>query len=136
MGKQVKVALGYLRALRGRLSQREIAEATGISQKTLSSLESGNTKGIDFNTLVNLCDYLKCSPNDLLVIEEEPDETPLSKNVLKDADKLIAKALTRAMDAPLETPEQVWARFDALRTRMAASALSEKVNARKSRHRA
>lgn len=92
----IRSNLAYLRAARGNLSQQKIAQATGIGQKTLSALETGTSQGIEFKTLSKLCTYLHCTPGDLLVMEEEADYTPVTKNALLKADKLIAKAKAAA----------------------------------------
>ncbi|MDZ4835412.1 MAG: helix-turn-helix transcriptional regulator [Candidatus Melainabacteria bacterium] len=121
MSKQIKSNLAYLRATRGRISQRTISEATGIGQKTLSALETGASKGIEFNTMVRLCEFFKCTPNDLFTIEDEPDTTPPSLESLAKADALIGIALQNAMQAPKQTSQEIWAEFDALRARLQAS---------------
>lgn len=118
MSKFIRVNLAHLRATRGKLSQRQVAEGTGIGQKTLSALETGASKGIEFMTLLKLCDFFKCTFNDLLVVDEEADNEPPTQEGLKKADELIARGLRQAMDTPAQTPEEIWAEFDALRERM------------------
>lgn len=118
MSKYVRFNLAFMRAARGKLTQREIALATGLSQKTLSALETGASKGVEFGTIARLCDYLKCTPNDLLVLEEEVADVAPSEASLKKADEIIAKGLRKAMQAPEQTPEEIWGEFDALREKM------------------
>ncbi|RVT93894.1 helix-turn-helix domain-containing protein [Sphingomonas crocodyli] len=48
-----------------------LAAAVGITEANLSLLKSGKVKGIRFETLAAICDYLQCQPGDLL--EYEPD---------------------------------------------------------------
>jgi len=118
MSKQIRSNLAYLRAVHGRVPQRAISEATGIGQKTLSALETGVSKGIEFNTLLKLCEFFKCTPGELFVIEDEPDTTPPSTESLSRADALIAIALKNAMQAPKQTTQEIWAEFDAARERL------------------
>lgn len=123
MSKYIRTNLAVLRAMRGNLSQRRISQATGITQKTLSALETGTSRGIEFNTLLKLCTFLRCTPNDLLVIEDEPEEIePVSQEALSKADELIAKGLKMAMAVPIQTPEEIWAEFENVRSRIQASA--------------
>lgn len=116
--KQVRFNLALMRATRGKLTQREISLATGLSQKTLSALETGSSKGVEFATLAKLCDFLKCEPNDLLVLEEEAEEIKPSKESLVKAKDIVSRGLVRAMKAPKQTSEDIWAEFDELRTKI------------------
>lgn len=122
MSNYVRFNLAFMRAARGKLTQREVALATGLSQKTLSALETGASKGVEFSTVARLCQFLKCSPNDLLVLEEEIIDKPPSKESLEKADDIIARGLQRAMLAPQQTPEEIWSAFDALREKIQAQA--------------
>jgi DNA-binding Xre family transcriptional regulator len=130
MSKQIKVNLAFMRALRGKLTQTAISEATGIGQKTLSALETGASKGIEFGTLAKLCAYLHCTPNDLLVLEEIPDLEPPTAAAMKKAEELIARGLQKAMESPKKTPEEIWAEFDALRAKMQSSVQNQTPNKR------
>lgn len=103
MSKYIQTTLPYLRALR-KLSQREVSEATGVGQKTLSALETGASQGIEFNTLVKLCTFFMCTPSDILSIEEEVENTPPSQKSLNKADELIARGLKAAMKTPAQAP--------------------------------
>lgn len=120
MNKTIKTNLSYLRFNQGKVSQKAVSDATGIGQKTLSALETGASKGIEFNTLLKLCLYFNCSPSDLLIIEDEvtEEEIPVSDDSRRKAKDLVARGLLAAMEAPRSTPERVWAEFDAVRTRI------------------
>ncbi len=111
-----------MRVIRGKLTQRDVALGTGLSQKTLSALETGASKGVEFGTIAKLCDYLKCTPNDLFVLESEAAYTAPSSNSLSKADEIIARGLKKAMQEPEQTPEEIWSEFDALRAKMRAQA--------------
>ena len=43
----------------------EISEATGISRGTLTSIYYRRAKGITFEVLDKLCEYLECQPSDI-----------------------------------------------------------------------
>lgn len=116
--KKVRFNLALMRATRGKLTQREVSLATGLSQKTLSALETGASKGVDFTTLAKLCQFLKCAPNDLLLLEDEIEDVPPSKESLAKAKEIIGRGLERAMSAPKKTTEEIWADFDALRSKI------------------
>lgn len=120
MAKNLRFNLALIRAARGKLSQRDVAEATGLTQKTISALETGTSKGVEFSTIAKLCDFLKCSPNDLLVLEDEIEDIPVSLKSLQKADELIARGLRRAMNAPTQSAEELWAEFDAVREKIQA----------------
>ncbi len=120
MAKNLRFNLALIRAARGKLSQRDVAEATGLTQKTISALETGTSKGVEFSTIAKLCDFLKCSPNDLLVLEDEIEDIPVSRRSLQKADELIARGLRRAMNAPAQSAEELWAEFDAVREKIQA----------------
>ena len=45
----------------------QVSFDTGISRTTLTSLISGYAKGIQFETMNTLCNYLKITPNDLFL---------------------------------------------------------------------
>ena len=66
---QIHVRLSVLLAER-RISGRELAEHIGITEANLSLLRQGKVKGVRFETLAKICDYLDCQPGDLLVFEK------------------------------------------------------------------
>lgn len=47
-----------------------LAKATGVSYSTLWRLKTGKALGINFATLIKICDTLECSPSDLLVLKK------------------------------------------------------------------
>lgn len=51
---------------------RALAEYVGITEQNLSLLKSGKVKGIRFDTLEKICEFLQCQPGDLL--EFVPDD--------------------------------------------------------------
>ena len=54
---------------RRKVTGRELAEHVGITEANLSLLKQGRVKGVRFETLLRICDYLDCQPGDLLAFE-------------------------------------------------------------------
>lgn len=50
---------------------KELAEYVGITEQNISLLKTGRVKGIRFNTLDRICEFLDCQPGDIL--EYEPN---------------------------------------------------------------
>lgn len=57
-----------------RISNREVARSTGLSTLTVNDYANNKVTRFDATVLTKLCDYLDCSLDELLVIED--DETP------------------------------------------------------------
>ncbi|MEH6587116.1 MAG: helix-turn-helix transcriptional regulator [Halioglobus sp.] len=49
-----------------KMSSKELARAIDITEANLSLLKRGKVKGVRFETLAAICDYLDCQPGDLL----------------------------------------------------------------------
>ncbi len=54
----------------------------------------------------------------MLLIEEEPQDMPVTEESREKAKLLVARGLQAAMQAPPATPEQVWAEFDRVRAKI------------------
>ncbi len=54
-----------------KMTSRELAAKTGITEANLSILKTGKAKAIRLSTLENLCKALECQPGDIL--EYHPD---------------------------------------------------------------
>ena len=52
--------------VRRKVKSRDLAAHVGITEANLSLLKSGKVKGVRFETLAAICDYLRCQPGDLL----------------------------------------------------------------------
>lgn len=65
----VIVRLDVMLALR-KAKSKELATYVGITETNLSLLKSGKVKGIRFETLEKICEFLDCQPGDLLVVEK------------------------------------------------------------------
>lgn len=59
---------------RKHLRQTELSKLTGISQKALSELETGKSKGVSFNTLSKLCKILDITLDQLFELNDESDD--------------------------------------------------------------
>jgi putative transcriptional regulator len=53
------------------ITSKELCEYVGITEANMSILRSGKAKGIRFETLEKICDYLNCQPGDILKYESE-----------------------------------------------------------------
>ncbi len=54
-----------------KIRSKELAAFVGITEANLSLLKQGKVKGIRFETLSKICQYLDCTPGDILKIETE-----------------------------------------------------------------
>lgn len=48
---------------------KELAKYVGITEQNISLLKTGRVKGIRFNTLEKICEFLDCQPGDILEYE-------------------------------------------------------------------
>ena len=49
---------------------KDLAEYVGITEQNISLLKTGRVKGIRFNTLDKICEFLDCQPGDILEYEK------------------------------------------------------------------
>lgn len=56
---------------RRKVKSKDLAEYIGITEANLSLLKQGKVKGVRFETLEMICEFLECQPGDLLVFEPE-----------------------------------------------------------------
>ena len=56
------------------VTSKELCEYVGITEANMSILRSGKAKGIRFETLEKICEYLKCKPGDIIVYLGEDNE--------------------------------------------------------------
>jgi putative transcriptional regulator len=59
---------------RRKVKSKDLAEHVGITEANMSLLKQGKVKGVRFDTLEKICDYLQCQPGDLLVYEAQVRE--------------------------------------------------------------
>lgn len=70
--------------VRRKVKSRDLAAHIGITEANLSLLKSGKVKGVRFDTLAAICEYLACQPGDLLAWSPD-DDGPAEQNALTDA---------------------------------------------------
>jgi putative transcriptional regulator len=56
-----------------------LAEAIGITESNLSLLKSGKVRGVRFETLEAICQFLECQPGDLLEYVPDAGQSGLPK---------------------------------------------------------
>jgi putative transcriptional regulator len=56
---------------RRKVKSKDLAEHVGITGANMSLLKQGKVKGIRFDTLEKICDFLDCQPGDLLVYSRD-----------------------------------------------------------------
>lgn len=61
---------------RRKVRSRDLAEFVGITEANMSLLKQGKVKGVRFETLEKICEYLQCQPGELLVYEREGGAPP------------------------------------------------------------
>lgn len=61
----IVVRLGVVLAQRN-VRSKELAEHVGITEANLSLLKQGKVKGVRFETLARICEFLDCQPGDVL----------------------------------------------------------------------
>jgi len=61
----IRVRLAVVMAERN-VKSKDLAEHVGITESNLSLLKQGKVKGVRFETLEKICDYLDCEPGDIL----------------------------------------------------------------------
>lgn len=71
--EKIIVRLDVMLALRKRKS-KELAEYVGITEQNLSIIKLGKAKGIRFETLAKICEFLECRPGDVLDFCDHPQD--------------------------------------------------------------
>lgn len=54
-----------------KVKSKDLAAHVGITEANLSLLKQGKVKGVRFDTLERICEYLQCQPGDLLRYEQD-----------------------------------------------------------------
>lgn len=60
---------------------KELAQFVGITEQNISLLKSGRVRGIRFNTLEKICEFLECQPGDLLEYKTDTGDKKRKKRV-------------------------------------------------------
>lgn len=71
----IKFKVKVLLAMR-EMTQKELAERTGIRPPTVSTICTGTVKHLPVDALDKICKVLDCQPGDLLEYVKEVQETP------------------------------------------------------------
>lgn len=66
----IVINLDAMLALRKKRS-KELAAYVGITEQNISLLKSGRVRGVRFNTLDKICEFLQCQPGDILEYRAE-----------------------------------------------------------------
>jgi putative transcriptional regulator len=61
----IVVTLDIMLATR-KAKSRDLAEYVGITEANVSLLKQGKVKGVRFDTLERICEFLDCQPGDIL----------------------------------------------------------------------
>lgn len=68
----IKFKVKVMLAIRG-MTQKELAEKTGIRPPTVSAICVGSVKHLPVDALEKICDVLDCQPGDLIEYVREED---------------------------------------------------------------
>ena len=80
----IVVKLDVLLAER-KIKSKELASFIGITEANMSLLKQGKVKGVRFDTLARICDFLNCQPGDVLRYEPEDDAARATEPALRRA---------------------------------------------------
>ena len=70
--------------LRRKIRSRELAGNIEITEANISLLKNGKVKGLRFNTLNKICEYLECQPGDLLsYVPDAMEEAMVKQSAIK-----------------------------------------------------
>jgi len=72
---EIIVTLDVMLARR-KVRSKDLAAYVGITEANISQLKSGKVKGVRFETLAAICDYLECKPADILDYEPDSADAP------------------------------------------------------------
>lgn len=72
---EIIVTLDVMLARR-KVRSKDLAAHVGITEANISQLKSGKVKGVRFETLAAICDYLECKPADILDYEPDSADAP------------------------------------------------------------
>jgi putative transcriptional regulator len=90
-----------------KLTLRRLSDLTGVNKNTLGRLKTGTAERMDLSTLDTLCRFFNCTPNDLLLFNEEGQGlvAPQRRDVMKDKlvrDVMHRKVISCRVDTPLK----------------------------------
>lgn len=76
----ILVTLSVVMAQRN-VRSKDLAQFIGITEANLSLLKQGKVKGVRFDTLQKICEYLACQPGDVLQWVADDDTAPEAGDV-------------------------------------------------------
>ncbi len=68
----IVVTLDVMLAVR-KARSKDLAEFVGITEANVSLLKQGKVKGVRFDTLERICQFLDCQPGDIMRYEPEDE---------------------------------------------------------------
>lgn len=66
----IEIKLSVMLAERN-VKLKDLAKGINITEQNLSILKNGRAKGLRFETLAAICDYLNCEPGDIIRRKKE-----------------------------------------------------------------
>lgn len=63
-----------LMLVRRKVRSKDLAAHIGITEANLSLLKQGKVKGVRFETLASICEYLDCQPGDILAYDASAED--------------------------------------------------------------
>lgn len=72
----IDVTLGVMLAIR-KVKSKDLAEYIGMTEANLSLLKSGRVKGLRFETLSKICEFLDCETGNIIryIPDSESDDS-------------------------------------------------------------
>jgi putative transcriptional regulator len=61
-----------------KVKSKDLAQHVGITEANMSLLKQGKVKGVRFDTLGKICQYLNCQPGDVLIYDNEDGKTAMA----------------------------------------------------------
>lgn len=55
-----------LMLVKRKVTSKALAQAIGVTEQNLSILKTGKARGVRFNTLNAICEFLDCEPGDII----------------------------------------------------------------------
>ncbi len=63
---------------------KDLAAHVGITEANLSLLKQGKVKGVRFETLERICEFLECEPGDILRMDRKSSTTGRDRTLVPD----------------------------------------------------
>lgn len=98
------------------LTQTQIAKELNVSYPTINNLYNGTAKSIYFDKLEELCNLLHCTPNDVLIMDRQPQNKDDSETTTLDSThaipndlrELIIKQIRLELESLMKDSLDVW----------------------------